>query len=317
MMKEIGGYFELEKLVSNEYHKGLFSLNSGRNALLYILRAKNINKLYIPYFLCNSIKDMLKLHRYRFEFYHIDSNFMPAFNKILGRDEYLYVVNYYGQLNNQIAEQLKQKYKQIILDNTHAFFQKPIEGIDTIYTARKFFGVPDGAYLYTDTKLEDDLALDVSKDKMAHLLGRYENEASEYYGTFKNNENSFINASLKLMSEMTHNILGAIDYEEVIRKRNANYVYLHDKLNVYNKLNLEFPNGAFTYPFYMENGLEIKLRLAEKKIYVPTLWPNVIRDNLKNSIEHSYAANILPLPCDQRYGGDEMEYIVKELMAIV
>lgn len=36
-MKEIGGYFELEQLISNEYYKDLVPLNNGRNALLYLL----------------------------------------------------------------------------------------------------------------------------------------------------------------------------------------------------------------------------------------------------------------------------------------
>ena len=54
-MKEIGGYFELENLISNEYHKNLLALNSGRNALSYILKSKKIEKIYIPYYLCDSI----------------------------------------------------------------------------------------------------------------------------------------------------------------------------------------------------------------------------------------------------------------------
>lgn len=41
----------------------------------------------------------------------------------------------------------------IILDNTQSFFQKPISGIDTIYSCRKYFGVPDGAYLSTNILL--------------------------------------------------------------------------------------------------------------------------------------------------------------------
>lgn len=39
-MDEIGGYFQLEQLISNEYYNNLISLNTGRNALLYLLKAK-------------------------------------------------------------------------------------------------------------------------------------------------------------------------------------------------------------------------------------------------------------------------------------
>ena len=73
------------------------------------------------------------------------------------------------------------------------------------------------------------------------------------------------------------------------------------------------PYGPFAYPYYVENGIETRKKLAEKKIYIPTLWPNVLIEKHGDTIEYDYAANILPLPCDQRYGLDDMEYIVKEL----
>ena len=38
------------------------------------------------------------------------------------------------------------------------FYAKPIHGNDTFYTCRKFFGVPDGAYLYTDKLLDEEFS---------------------------------------------------------------------------------------------------------------------------------------------------------------
>lgn len=270
-MKEIGGYFGLEQLVSNEYYKKLISLNSGRNALLYILKAKHIKKLYIPYYLCDVISNLLKINNYDFEFYRIDSDFMPALNKSLSKDEYLYVVNYYGQLANRKILALKNKFGQIILDNTHAFFQKPIVGVDTIYNCRKFFGVPDGAYLSTDIKIKNNLEVDISKNRMTHLLGRYEGTASDYYNYFRDNDESFKSESLKYMSKLTHNILGAIDYDNVRQIRDRNYTYLENKLGKQNRLKLVHPEGAFTYPFYMENGIKTRKALIQKNIHSNTL----------------------------------------------
>lgn len=63
-MEEIGGYFELEELIKNEYYKNLIALNTGRNALYYVLKALNIKKLYIPYYLCDSISNMLSIFCY-------------------------------------------------------------------------------------------------------------------------------------------------------------------------------------------------------------------------------------------------------------
>jgi len=312
-MKEIGGYFGLEQLVSNEYYKDLIPLNNGRNALLYLLKARNIKKLYIPYYLCNSVSDMCIRNSYKFEYYKIDTEFMPIFNKTLADDEYLCVVNDYGQLTNEKVLDLERQFVQIILDNTQAFFQKPLDGIDTIYSCRKFFGVPDGGYLSTNKRLGEELEIDISRERMTHILGRYEGMASDYYNHFQNNDASLKSEPLKNMSKLTHNILGAIDYDRVRRIRNENYAYLESKLGRLNKLNLTTPEGAFAYPFYVENGIEIRKALAQKKIYISTLWHNVLTDTPEGSIEYDYAKNIMPLPCDQRYGIDDMKCLVGEI----
>ena len=64
---EIGGYFGLEPLISNEYYKDLLALNTARNALLYILKARRIQKLYIPYYLCDSVSEMCDREGYTYE----------------------------------------------------------------------------------------------------------------------------------------------------------------------------------------------------------------------------------------------------------
>ena len=118
---------------------------------------------------------------------------------------------------------------------------------------------------------------------------------------------------LKYMSKLTHNVLGVIDYERVRRIRNENYAYLEREFGAQNKLKLVVPDGAFAYPFYVENGIEIRKALVKKKIYIPTLWPNVLNDTLEECIEYKFAKNILPLPRDQRYSIDDMKCLVEEM----
>lgn len=318
-MKEIGGYFEFEQLIDNEYYKNLLKLNTGRNALIYLMKAKEIKKIYIPYYLCESVYEILEKYNYEYEFYQITKNFLPDFNKKLLDNEYLYIVNHYGQLSNNVIIKLKEKYKNIILDNTHAFFQKPIENVDTIYNCRKWFGVPDGAYLATNFNLKEELKKDFSKDRMKHLFGRYEENASSYYNYFKENDIKFQEESLKRMSDLTQNLMGAIDYKRIKKIRKLNYEYLDKKLKDINKLKLNIQKVPFCYPLYLENiDVEnLKKKLTEQKIYIPTLWPNVIKENLEESIEYKYAKNILPIPCDQRYSQKEMLKIIKLIEMII
>ena len=147
---------------------------------------------------------------------------------------------------------------------------------------------------------------------MEHLLGRFECGASEYYEKFKENDNSFVDLPLRYMSKLTHNILGAIDYKKVQKRRNENYKALASFLDEKNRVSLTEPQGPYCYPFYCENGMEIKKSLARKGMFIPTFWPNVL--GLEGTLEKEYAENILPLPCDQRYDEIDMKHIVEELL---
>ncbi len=316
-MREIGGYFGLEELIEKEYYKDLVGLNTGRNALLYLLRSKDIKKVYLPYYLCGSVSETLRKYGYGFEYYHIDIGLDPVFEKRMREGEILYIVNYYGQLSDSKVLSLKEKYGQIVLDNTQAFFQKPIRGIDTLYSCRKFFGVPDGAYLSTNVFLSEKLECDVSKERMRHILGRYEGKASDYYPLFQENDASLKNVPLRYMSKLTHNILGAIDYERVRISRNDNYAYLERKLAGIRKRKTISPDGPFAYPLYVDKGMEIRKKMAEKNIYIPLLWPNVLKDDPMESVEYQLAVDLLPLPCDQRYGTEDMQFMSEELLKTV
>lgn len=274
-MKEIGGYFGLEQSTHNEYYSNLLALNTGRNALLYVLKARKIEKIYIPYYLCDTVSEICKKYKYEFEYYHVDKAFKPIFSKQLKKSEYIYIVNYFGQVSNSELLKYKVEYKNVIFDNVQAFFQKPVKGIDTIYSCRKFFGVPDGAYLYSNKNISKTLEQDFSYNRMNFLLGRFEKSANEFYSEYSANNNFFMNEPIKQMSKITKNIMKGIDYDYVINKRNQNFSYLSERLSSINKLNIKFSVGPFAYPLYLENGSEIRKKLQEKKVHIPTLWPDV------------------------------------------
>ncbi len=311
-MKEIGGYLELEEFHGYEFYMDAVAVNNARNGLLYLIKARNIRKLYIPYYLCDSVSGLCEREGCPYDFYPIHEDFMPAFEGELHEGEYLYVVNYFGRLDDAKILELKSLYGNVILDNVQAFFHQPLNGIDTIYSCRKFFGVPDGGYIATDVRLSEELPVDVSKTRMRHVLGRYEgSSASDFYNDFKANDHSFKSLELRMMSRLTHNLLLAIDYEKVRKRREENYAFLSDNLKAVNRLPDIRPVGPYMYPFYCSNGMEVKKMMASRKIYVPTLWPNVLECNCP--LERDYAENILPLPCDQRYDVHDMQYLIREL----
>ncbi len=315
-MKEIGGYIELDQYRLPMLHDSAVALNCGRNCLAYLIRARKIKKIVLPYFLCDSVRNICEKEHVKIRYYHIGMNFFPQEVEI-GSDEWLYLVNYYGQMTNEQIIELRKKYQRIIVDQAQAYFDMPVEGVDTLYTCRKFLGVPDGAFLYTDADLEEELQIDESFERMHFLLGRFERSASEFYGEYAANNHLFADEPIKEMSKLTKNFLHAIDYQIVRQRRTENFTVLHDALKEINLLQLAIPEGAFMYPFYLENGAAIRKQLQTRKIYIPTLWPNVIEDCGENTIEADMASNILPIPVDQRYTVSDMKYLIEEIMKCI
>lgn len=321
-MKEIGGYLELEKIGGREYYPGLLKYNLGRTACADFLEKAGAKKVYLPYFLCASVTDTLKKYGFELIFYHIDEEFMPVRSEIPGylrADEWLYINNAYGQLSNEVITDFKDRIENVLVDNTHAFFQEPVYGVDTYYSVRKFFGVSDGAYLYTKRNIAMPEEIDISNKRYSHILGRFEETASEHYQEMLDNAHSYDGEPPKRMSLLTEELLGAIDYETASKKRSENFAVLHELLgdkNLYSHL-LKIPEkGPFVYPMLVKDGVTLRKQLAAEKIYVPTYWSNVINEMPQDTIEFEYACNMLALPVDQRYGEDDMRRVAQELRRI-
>lgn len=300
----------------SEFHEHGIALNSGRNGLRYLIRGRKIKRIWLPKLLCSAISDTCKEENVEILYYTIDKQLRPVSPQSLEGD-WFYLINYYGQYSTEEIRLLGRIYPNIIVDNVQAFYTKPIDGLDTIYTCRKFFGVPDGGYLYTDCTLSEILQKDESYDRLTFLAGRLEHSANEFYSAYRENEQRIDELPLRRMSMVTQNLLRGIDYEQIKKERERNFSYLHERLRSINQLELCLPDGPYMYPLLVKDGAEIRRSLQEKKIYIPTLWPNVLQECPIDSLEYQYATDILPIPVDQRYDVGDMETIVDEIRGLL
>jgi hypothetical protein len=307
-----GGYFGLELRKGEEYHKNALGLNTGRNALELILTQRKYQKVYIPYYTCDVILEPFKKLKIDYEFYHIDKKFDPIFDyDAINKNEGFLYTNYFGLKQHKVEQLSKRVGKNLIIDNAQAFFAKPLKGVDTFYSARKFFGVSDGAYLYTDSNVDMDLGQGESYNRFSHLLKRIDCSAEKAYIDFKENENKLIGMPILLMSKLTNSILSSIDYERVKSVRRKNYLFLDKYLKDKNLLTLELSVGVpMAYPF-RTNDATLRKRLIDNKIFVPTYWNNVFDWCKINDLESMLASQIIPLPIDQRYNEDDLLKIIE------
>lgn len=358
--KEYGGYIQLDNFTGQEYYHGphVLALNSGRTALRFLIRIRKIKKLLIPSFCCDTVREACEAEGISWEYYATGPDLRPKLAGIgeirsagngrddgrdnsIHPDQWLYLVNLYGILTDEEIQAIHRHYPQMIADYTHAFFQRPLPDVDTLYSCRKFFGVADGAYvcLRADSPKSSTLEagaayralpLDSSHDRMHFLLGRYEGPASDFYGEYAENNELFSQEPIKQMSPLTRNLLRAVDYERVRESRTRNFCYLHERLGALNRLDLPDIPGAYAYPFWPVSGLPagaaLRRGMIQQKVYVPCLWPEVGGDVLEvekdasakrtSMLEEEMAQNILPLPIDQRYSIEDMEEIVRRLLSL-
>ena len=252
-MREYGGYIELDTYRLPMLHKGAIALNCGRNCLAYLFGTRKIRKLKLPYYMCDSVFNLCRKYGVEMSFYHVNDSFYPEDIK-LSDDEWLYVMNYYGQLERGQLEELKSKYKKVIIDNAQAYFDEPLEDTDTLYTCRKFFGVPDGAFLYTDSISEEEYPTDESFERMRFLLGRYERNASEFYQEYSANDHMFADEPILKISKLTKNLLHGIDYEFVKQRRTKELDEIVTKFNLNREKTFAFIDSALENDYYSSDG---------------------------------------------------------------
>lgn len=305
-MKDIGGYFELDiPEISEIYHKEALAINFARYGLTYVINNYNIKELWVPYYTCTEVWKALEKTHCKIKFYNTDKNLLPT--QDFSPNDFILYTNYFGICAQNIRN-LCKKYKNVIVDNAQAFYM-PHCGFADIYSCRKFFGVPDGGYVYCNNskniKLEQDKN---SYKRFSHLLMRVEGGSNFGYSMFNQTENSFDSFDIKLMSELTTKLLKSFDYEKIKNNRLSNFKYLSDNLDEYNmfKFNITEEDVPMYYPFLTENK-DLRKDLISNHIYLQECWRDIESKCSPNMYEMYLKKNLYLLIIDQRYNLDDMK----------
>lgn len=307
----IGGYMGLELTKNKAYHNEVICLNTARNALEVLLSSNEYEKIYMPLYTCDVLLQPINRLKIAYDFYSIDKDFYPKFDfSTLKKRECFLYTNYFG-LCGRISKKLSKLCPNLVIDNAQAFFEKPLKGIDTFYSPRKFLGVPDGGYAYPRKKLMIDYPQDTSFDRFQHLLKRLDVSPEFGYTDFIKNEEVLNNQPPKQMSRVTKMILDSVNYKSIASKRKANFKFLHNTLKDHNLLKFKFERNyvPLAYPFFSNNE-SLREILLHNKVYIPQYWLNVLDWVHPNQIEYSYSKYILPLPIDQHINIIQLKRIV-------
>lgn len=310
----IGGFFGLElPPAAAEYHAARAVLTSARACFRYILAETRPKLVHVPFYTCDELVEPLDDLGIAYRFYPIDQRLAPIFDfAALGPGERCVVIDYFG-LNAAHVDHLVRRFGEtIFVDNTQAFFNRPNPGTLAFNSARKWFGVPDGAYLFGPRRPAAGIRanLDLSVDFLATKLNGDQKAA---YVQYQASEERVSSAPIGATA-LSRRLLSLIDYEDVRRRRRENFRHLHERLGVFNAapFSLEVDAAAvpFFYPFLPARGVD-RADLHARKIYFPKFWQHCIdRPGDGFGWEREVAERLLPLPIDHRYGTAEMDRVV-------
>lgn len=311
-MKEIGGYFSLECEHHAAYHGNAVALNSGSNALRYIIRAYDVRSVYAPIYTCPVVWDAIAAENCEIIPYDIDDDFMPI--EKIPDDAFVLYNNYFGICGNNVKE-LSNTHKNLIVDNAQAFYMKN-QGLGAIYSPRKFFGLPDGGLAVCEKRANDTFDTAVSYNLCTHLLKRIDMGANAGYADFQKNDESLIDRPIQSMSRLTQALMGNIDYAHARQQRMQNFDILHSVLAEHNKIkiNMSKDDVPMVYPFRTDDAT-LRARLIKNKIFVAKYWPKEENGCMGSALAENMENTIIPLPIDQRYDSTDMNRILEVINA--
>lgn len=316
-MMEIGSFIELQFPKGLEYYKGetnIAHLNSGRAAIWHAFRVLKCKAIWLPYYQCESVREFLSRKGVTIKYYHIDQGFNPI-DLFPEKNDAVLIVNYFGVMSAKRMQILAEQYFNVIIDNAQAFFSKPIEGCMNVYSARKFVGVPDGAYVIGENAnmYVDEYEQCYSSDTSLFLLQRIEYGCEgKTYQTRTINEERIDTEDAKRMSMLTRSILDGTDYNYICTKRQENFSVASSLFGTINQFNpnLYYDDGCvpMVYPLVVEDDSLLQ-KLLDHKHFQGHWWNYLLKEVAKDSFEYWLSRYIIPITIDQRYSKSELQHL--------
>lgn len=334
----IGGMFGLETPKETRHASPTFITQSkcflvnGRSGIALVIRQLSIARAWIPSYLCESIIDALNGSAVEINFYEVNYDLEIASSTWVDDVEsgdLVVLIDYFGFhcFDGALASRIKEQGAWILEDACQALLSDVATYSDfVLYSPRKFVGVPDGGILTVKCKVNlDGVSLASApelwwlKSLRASLLRReYDHDGASraWFDLFQESESSSP-IGLYSISDLSKSLLTCcIDYSLVAERRVENFRLLSEELREF-ALFKDVPVGVVPvgFPIRVKSRDRIRAALFGHGIYPPVHWQigRVVPDRFSDS--HRLAADIMTLPCDQRYTGSEMRRMLECLKA--
>ncbi len=77
---------------------------------------------------------------------------------------------------------------------------------------------------------------------------------------------------------------------------------------------MDYGTVPLVYPYYVEDGERLRQYLIDHQVFCARYWPNVLEWCKPEDWEYQLAKKLVCIPIDQRYGDEEMDYIIDTVL---
>lgn len=328
-MKEIGSIFPLyDKCQESGAHNNVLSgrkLFSFCREAIYIIAKKemaNGKKAMLPKYTCDTVIAPFQELGYDYQFYPVYNDLtidIPKAKEIFAvhHPNLMVVHPYFGMdLTKQEQDMLEEMHEggcEIILDLTQCLFSTMRLPFIKYYVGsiRKWFAIPDGAFLETPDEMED---FGIENDEIVSLQTKAMKLRGEYFQTGDTNvKDESIRLSHEVerlmtrpitphaMASVSKEILAFEDADAQQKIRIENYKRLYEGLKDVKDIELiadisRLTTAPLFFPFRVDDISAMQKKLAKKAIYARLIWEMEDR--------------ILTITVDQRYDLSDMDRVV-------
>ncbi len=315
----IGGFFGLELAAATPcpYPESDHCawVSSGRAAFACLLKGFPVplKRVHVPRFTCDTVLEPLARLGLEAVRYGCTEQLEPLLPTRFAPGDAVLLTNYFGLTGDVVARaatELRQRKIPVFVDATTAFFAKPLPGVPTFYSPRKFMGVTDGGMACAPYAIPLPGDEDFSASRARVLTERLRRGATAALPASEAAEND-LHAEPRRMARFTRALLSGMDYERMAASRCRNYRQLHAALAELNHLNLPAEPGSPPCYYPLVTAIPgLRDELIDAGIALPLFWPEVLETCPPDSAESRLARRLLPLPLDQRYGEADMEQLL-------
>lgn len=326
----IGGLFGLEyeetpREVTPSFISGrdLFLVN-GRSGIWLLVNRLRPPQAWVPSYLCHTIVGAIDPNMTVLRFYEVNYDLRVQSNQWVSEvtsGDLVIFIDYFGfPYDHQLAVYVKEKGAWVLEDACQALLSRHVGTLSdfVLFSLRKWIGVPDGGILrlpesspVTGISLEEPKATWWLKALQATILRREFDDGlstREWFKIFREAEDTAATGPYA-MSQLSRAIIeNSVDYAIIAKRRIDNYRTLLGRLASYAMFPRIEPDVIpLGFPVRVAKRDAVRQALFERQIYPPVHWAidGVVPPEYEES--HRLARQIMTLPCDQRYGAEDME----------